>query len=143
MTSPARSATSDITPTEALSMINGHFRHLPIVSRQGEWLAILSIRHLLHWRSDDLSHELDAREQYFANDSLGVRFATGIERRHTKEGPLRWTRKKEEQEKLDRLIEELRSSATQERLCRGSRKLAQAHRPNPKHPPEPPIRTAG
>ena len=72
MTSPARTATSDITPAEALrKMIEGHFRHLPIVSGHGKLLGILSIRHLLQWRTDDLSHELDALEQYFANDSLG------------------------------------------------------------------------
>ncbi|HYL11732.1 MAG TPA: CBS domain-containing protein [Terriglobales bacterium] len=72
MTSPARTATSDVTPVEALRiMIEGHFRHLPIVSGHGKLLGILSVRNLLQWRTDDLSHELDALEQYFANDSLG------------------------------------------------------------------------
>ena len=72
MTSPVRTATPDVTPTEALKiMIEGHFRHLPIVGENGRLLGVLSIRHLLHWRTDDLSHELDALEQYFANDSLG------------------------------------------------------------------------
>jgi len=72
VTSPVRTATPDVTPAEALrTMIEGHFRHLPIVSGQGKLLGILSIRNLLEWRADDLSHELDALEQYFANDSLG------------------------------------------------------------------------
>lgn len=71
MTSPARTAKSEITPAEALNiMIDGHFRHLPIVG-DGKLLGILSLRNLLHWRADDLTHELDALEQYFANDSLG------------------------------------------------------------------------
>ena len=72
MTSPARTATSEVTPAEALNvMIDGHFRHLPIVGGHGKLLGILSIRNLLRWRADDLSNELDALEQYFANDSLG------------------------------------------------------------------------
>ena len=72
MTSPVRTATPDVIPAEALRMmIEGHFRHLPIVAGHGQLLGILSIRNLLQWRTDDLSHELDALEQYFANDSLG------------------------------------------------------------------------
>jgi CBS domain-containing protein len=72
MTSPVRTAFPDTTPGEALRMmIEGHFRHLPIVGSHGKLLGILSIRDLLQWRADDLSHELDALEQYFANDSLG------------------------------------------------------------------------
>lgn len=72
MTSPARTATPEVTPGEALrTMIEGHFRHLPIVGGDGKLLGILSIRNLLQWRADDLSHELDALEQYYSNDSLG------------------------------------------------------------------------
>jgi CBS domain-containing protein len=72
MTSPVRTASPDMSPGEALRMmIEGHFRHLPIVGNHGKLLGILSIRDLLQWRADDLSHELDALEQYFANDSLG------------------------------------------------------------------------
>ena len=72
MTSPVSTATLRITPAEALNiMINGHFRHMQIVGGQGQLLGILSIRDMLQWRTDDLTHELDALEQYFANDSLG------------------------------------------------------------------------
>jgi CBS domain-containing protein len=72
MTSPVQTASPAISPGEALTtMLEGHFRHLPIVDSYGRLLGILSLRHLLQWRADDLSHELDALEQYFANDSLG------------------------------------------------------------------------
>jgi CBS domain-containing protein len=72
MTSPVRTATCEVAPAEALGMMSdGHFRHLPIVGGHGKLLGILSIRNLLQWRTDDLSHELDSLEQYFANDSLG------------------------------------------------------------------------
>jgi CBS domain-containing protein len=72
MTTPVHTASDRISPGEALSvMIERHFRHLPIVEATGRVLGILSIRDLLQWRADDLSHELDALEQYYSNDSLG------------------------------------------------------------------------
>jgi CBS domain-containing protein len=72
MTSPVETAIPDITPLEALGLMShGHFRHLPIVDLEGKLLGMLSMRNLLQWRTTDLHHELDALEQYFANDSLG------------------------------------------------------------------------
>jgi CBS domain-containing protein len=72
MTSPVETAIPDITPIEALGLMGqGHFRHLPIVDLDGKLLGMLSMRNLLQWRTNDLHHELDALEQYFANDSLG------------------------------------------------------------------------
>ncbi|HKS73094.1 MAG TPA: CBS domain-containing protein [Terriglobales bacterium] len=72
MTCPVQTAIPDITPIEALGiMAHGHFRHLPIVDLEGKLLGMLSMRNLLEWRTKDLDHELDALEQYFANDSLG------------------------------------------------------------------------
>lgn len=72
MTTPAHTASDHISPGEALAvMIERHFRHLPIVDTAGRVLGILSIRDLLQWRAEDLSHELDALEQYYSNDSLG------------------------------------------------------------------------
>lgn len=72
MTSPVETAIPDITPIEALGlMAQGHFRHLPIVDLDGRLLGMLSMRNLLQWRTNDLDHELNALEQYFANDSLG------------------------------------------------------------------------
>ena len=37
----------------------------------GKLLGMLSIRHLLQWRVDDLTRELDALEQYASNDGPG------------------------------------------------------------------------
>ena len=72
MTSPVETAIPDITPVEALGLMGqGHFRHLPIVDLDGKLLGMLSMRNLLQWRTNDLHRELDALEQYFANDSLG------------------------------------------------------------------------
>jgi CBS domain-containing protein len=72
MTTPVHTASSAITPGEALTMmLERHFRHLPIVDADGRIQGILSLRDLLQWRADDLSHELDALEQYYSNDSLG------------------------------------------------------------------------
>ncbi len=72
MTTPVHTASSEISPGEALTlMLDRHFRHLPIVDNDGKLQGILSLRDLLQWRADDLSHELDALEQYYSNDSLG------------------------------------------------------------------------
>ena len=52
-------------------MLERHFRHLPVVDNAGKLLGMLSIRNLLEQRIDDLSHELDALEQYVTNDGPG------------------------------------------------------------------------
>ena len=52
-------------------MLERHFRHLPVADNNGKLLGILSIRNLLEWRVDDLSHELDSLEQYMTNDGPG------------------------------------------------------------------------
>lgn len=72
MTTPVELATPETTPGEALStMVDRHFRHLPIADRYGKLLGTLSIRNVLQWRIDDLSNELDALEQYVSNDGPG------------------------------------------------------------------------
>jgi CBS domain-containing protein len=72
MTTPVELATPETTPGEALAtMIERHFRHLPIADRNGKLLGMLSIRNVLQWRIDDLSQELDSLEQYVANDGPG------------------------------------------------------------------------
>ena len=72
MTTPVEMATRDTGAGEALSiMLERHFRHLPVADNNGKLLGILSIRNLLEWRVDDLSHELDSLEQYMANDGPG------------------------------------------------------------------------
>jgi CBS domain-containing protein len=72
MTTPVELATVSTGPGEALAtMIDRHFRHLPVVDGQGKLLGMLSIRNVLQWRIDDLTQELDSLEQYVANDGPG------------------------------------------------------------------------
>lgn len=72
MTTPAHTASNEITPSEALTlMMERNFRHLPIVNSRGTLLGMLSLRGLLQHRTEELSHELDSLEAYFSNDSIG------------------------------------------------------------------------
>jgi CBS domain-containing protein len=72
MTTPVELASPDTSPGEALAtMVERHFRHLPIADRHSKLLGMLSIRDVLQWRVDDLTQELDSLEQYVANDGPG------------------------------------------------------------------------
>lgn len=72
MTTPVEMATLATGPGEALAtMVERHFRHLPIVDNDGRLLGMLSIRNLLEARIEDLTRELDSLEQYVTNDSPG------------------------------------------------------------------------
>jgi CBS domain-containing protein len=72
MTTPVEMATLATGPGEALiTMVERHFRHLPIVDNDGKLLGMLSIRNLLEARIEDLTRELDSLEQYVTNDSPG------------------------------------------------------------------------
>lgn len=72
MTTPVELATSETGPGEALgTMVDRHFRHLPVVDGDGRLLGMLSIRNVLEWRIEDLSRELDSLEQYVSNDGPG------------------------------------------------------------------------
>jgi len=72
MTTVVELATSETSPSEALvTMVERHFRHLPVADSNGKLLGMLSIRNLLEWRIDDLRRELDSLEQYVSNDSPG------------------------------------------------------------------------
>ena len=60
MTTPVELATQAITPGEALAtMVDRHYRHLPIVEDDGHLLGMLSIRNLLQARIDMLTLQLD------------------------------------------------------------------------------------
>jgi CBS domain-containing protein len=60
MTTPVEMATLATTPGEALAtMVERHYRHLPIVNDDGRLLGMLSIRNLLEARIDTLSRQLD------------------------------------------------------------------------------------
>jgi CBS domain-containing protein len=72
MTTPVDMATVETTPGEAFEeMMSHHYRHLPIVDKDGRLLGLLSIRHLLQWRLEELGQQLDSMEQYVTNDSPG------------------------------------------------------------------------
>ncbi len=60
MTTPVEMATLDTTPGQALAtMVEYHYRHLPIVDDDGQLLGILSIRDVLQARIDSLTRQLD------------------------------------------------------------------------------------
>lgn len=60
MTSAVEMATELTTESEALTiMLERHYRHLPIVDKDARLLGMLSIRHLLEARVDELVKELD------------------------------------------------------------------------------------
>jgi len=72
MTTPVDMATTETTPGEAFEeMVSRHYRHLPIVDKNGRLLGLLSIRHLLQWRLEELGQQLDSMEQYVTNDAPG------------------------------------------------------------------------
>src|SRR5258708_32772878 len=69
MTTPVEMATRGTGPGEALTtMLERHFRHLPVADDGGKLLGILSIRNLLEWRVDELSRELEAVEQHLSTE---------------------------------------------------------------------------
>jgi CBS domain-containing protein len=60
MTTPVEMATLDTTPGQALAtMVERHYRHLPIVDDDGKLLGMLSIRNVLQARVDTLTKQLD------------------------------------------------------------------------------------
>lgn len=60
MTTPVEMATRSTTAAEALAtMVDRHYRHLPIVDDDGRLLGMLSIRHVLEVKIDTLTRQLD------------------------------------------------------------------------------------
>jgi CBS domain-containing protein len=54
-------ATEETTPAEALRvMLERHYRHMPVVDEHGKVLCVLSIRHILEGKIDDLLQQLEA-----------------------------------------------------------------------------------
>lgn len=59
MTTPVVMATKEISPAEAMNvMVEAHHRHLPIVDDDGRLLGMLSIRHVLQAKIDELTSQL-------------------------------------------------------------------------------------
>ena len=60
MTTPVEMATLSTTAGEALAtMVDRHYRHLPIVDDDGRLLGMLSIRNVLQAQIDTLTRQLD------------------------------------------------------------------------------------
>ena len=60
MTTPVEMATRATTPSEAVAtMLERHYRHLPIVDDEGRLLGMLSIRNVLEAKIDTLTRQLD------------------------------------------------------------------------------------
>ncbi len=60
MTTPVEMATRATAASEALAtMVERHYRHLPIVDNDGRLLGMLSIRNLLQAQIDTLTSQLD------------------------------------------------------------------------------------
>ncbi|MGB8014105.1 MAG: CBS domain-containing protein [Terriglobales bacterium] len=60
MTTPVEMATQATTASEALAtMVDRHYRHLPIVDDDGRLLGMLSIRNVLQAQIDTLTGQLD------------------------------------------------------------------------------------
>jgi len=60
MTTPVEMATLDTSPAEALAtMVERHYRHLPIVDDEVRMLGMLSIRNVLQARIDALKRQLE------------------------------------------------------------------------------------
>ncbi len=57
-------------PSEALAaMVTHHYRHMPIVDRDGKLLRVLSIRHVLENKVDELTEQLRQAEAQRAASS--------------------------------------------------------------------------
>jgi CBS domain-containing protein len=72
MTTPVEMATIAMSPVEALAtMVERHYRHLPVVGDGGKMLGMLSIRNVLEGKIDDLTRQL-GNEKKPARDSKEI-----------------------------------------------------------------------
>ena len=73
MTAPVETASPQTSPGDALmSMLEHHFRHLPVVDASGRLRGVLSIRNLLHGQMEELRRQLHSLEHYVASEGPGV-----------------------------------------------------------------------
>lgn len=71
MTKMVVMAAPETTPSEALAaMVTHHYRHLPIVDRDGRLLRVLSIRHVLEAKIDELTAQLRQAEIQSAGSGI-------------------------------------------------------------------------
>lgn len=72
MTSPVLTISKETRPDDALkTMWDRHIRHLPVVDAEGKVEAMVSIRHLLHDKVEQLAQELDSLEAFITADGPG------------------------------------------------------------------------
>lgn len=73
MTSPALSIRKDeATPDDVLKiMADRHIRHLPVLGATGKAEGVLSMRHLLARKIEQLTREMDSLEAFMAADGIG------------------------------------------------------------------------
>lgn len=64
MTTEVEMATDQTTEAEALAiMLERHYRHLPIIDKNAKLLGMLSIRHVLEARIDELLEQINAAKK--------------------------------------------------------------------------------
>ena len=72
MTPDCASASREMSLGDALrTMVDKHFRHLPVVDADKNVLGIVSIRNLLQHRVDDLGKRVDSLVNYMGADGPG------------------------------------------------------------------------
>ncbi len=73
MTTPVETASLQTSPGDALvSMLEHHFRHLPVVDSSGRLRGVLSRRNLLHGQMQELRRQLDSLEHHLASEGPGI-----------------------------------------------------------------------
>lgn len=72
MTAPVRTVGEDISVEEAATIMRqNHFRHLPVVDANGDFLGMVALRYLLYEIMDELDAKVGDLEQYIMEDSRG------------------------------------------------------------------------
>jgi CBS domain-containing protein len=72
MTSPVIPISQNADPEEALRiMVDRHIRHLPVVDATDKVVGMLSMRHLMRARIDELTQEVGALANYIGSDGIG------------------------------------------------------------------------
>jgi len=72
MTAPVLTIPRDMAEDDVLNLMWArHIRHLPIVDEFGVVEGVVSIRHLLHQKVENLTQELDSLEAYISADGIG------------------------------------------------------------------------